>query len=467
MILYNSLGQTKQEFIPHSGKKVNMYTCGPTVYHYAHIGNLRTYIMEDILEKYLRFSGYDVTRVMNITDVGHLSSDADTGEDKMLAGAKREHKSVLEIAEFYTDAFFADCEKLNIKRPDVIEPATNCIDDFINMISVLLEKNYAYIAGGNVYFDTSKLANYYVFGNMNEEDLAVGVRESVEEDLNKRNKTDFVLWFTKSKFDSQELKWESPWGLGYPGWHIECSCISCKHNGEYLDIHCGGIDNAFPHHTNEIAQSEAFLGHKWCNYWFHVLHLNDARGKMSKSKGDFLTVSLLESKGYAPLAYRMFCLQSHYRKPLTFSYESLDNTATAYEKLIKRISALKQDGEVDNAKAEELISSFREALDNDLNTSLGLTSVYDVLKAETNDATKLYVIGRIDYVLSLDLIREKEETSENSDDPLRAEIEELIAKRTEARANKDWATADAIREKLKEMKVVVTDTKDGMSWHYE
>lgn len=467
MILYNSLGQTKQEFIPHSGKKVNMYTCGPTVYHYAHIGNLRTYIMEDILEKYLRFSGYDVTRVMNITDVGHLSSDADTGEDKMLAGAKREHKSVLEIAEFYTDAFFADCEKLNIKRPDVIEPATNCIDDFINMISVLLEKNYAYIAGGNVYFDTSKLDNYYVFGNMNEEDLAVGVRESVEEDLNKRNKTDFVLWFTKSKFDSQELKWESPWGLGYPGWHIECSCISCKHNGEYLDIHCGGIDNAFPHHTNEIAQSEAFLGHKWCNYWFHVLHLNDARGKMSKSKGDFLTVSLLESKGYDPLAYRMFCLQSHYRKPLTFSYESLDNTATAYEKLIKRISALKQDGEVDNAKAEELISSFREALDNDLNTSLGLTSVYDVLKAETNDATKLYVIGRIDYVLSLDLIREKEETSENSDDPLRAEIEELIAKRTEARANKDWATADAIREKLKEMKVVVTDTKDGMSWHYE
>ena len=465
MILYNSLGQTKQEFVPFSDKIVNMYTCGPTVYHYAHIGNLRTYIMEDVLEKYLRFSGYNVNRVMNITDVGHLSSDADTGEDKMLSGAKREHKTVLEIAKFYTDAFFEDCDKLNIKRPDVVEPATNCIDDFIDMVTVLLEKGYAYIAGGNVYFDTSRLDTYYVFGNMNEDDLAVGVRDSVEEDVNKRNKTDFVLWFTKSKFDSQELKWESPWGLGYPGWHIECSCISKKHNGEYLDIHCGGIDNAFPHHTNEIAQSEAYLGHKWCNYWFHVLHLNDARGKMSKSTGDFLTVSLLESKGYDPLVYRMFCLQSHYRKPLTFSYESLDNTAKAYDKLIKRISALDNDGQVNVEAADKLIASFMEAMDNDLNTSLGLTSVYDVLKADVNGATKRYVLGELDKVLSLNLLEEKK--SENtSDDALTAEIEDLIAKRTEARAAKDWATADAIRDKLTAMNVVVVDTKDGISWHF-
>ena len=466
MILYNSLGQTKQEFVPYSDKQVNMYTCGPTVYHYAHIGNLRTYIMEDVLEKYLRFAGYNVNRVMNITDVGHLSSDADTGEDKMLAGAKREHKTVLEIAKFYTDAFFADCEKLNIKRPDVVEPATNCIDEFIHMISVLLEKDYAYIAGGNVYFDTSKLDAYYVFGNMNEEDLAVGVRDSVEEDPNKRNKTDFVLWFTKSKFDSQELKWESPWGLGYPGWHIECSCISYKHNGEYLDIHCGGIDNAFPHHTNEIAQSESFLGHKWCKYWFHVLHLNDARGKMSKSKGDFLTVSLLESKGYDPIVYRMFCLQSHYRKPLTFTYESLDNTAKAYEKLIKRISALDDSGEVDQNKADELIASFKEAMDNDLNTSLGLTCVYDVLKADANGATKRYVLGELDKVLSLDLLKAPKETTASADDALTAEIDALIKQRTEARANKDWTTADAIRDKLSAMNVVVVDTKDGISWHF-
>jgi cysteinyl-tRNA synthetase len=468
MILYNSLGQTKQEFIPYNDKKVNMYTCGPTVYHFAHIGNLRTYIMEDVLEKYLRFSGYDVNRVMNITDVGHLTSDADTGEDKMLKGAKREHKTVLEIAKFYTDAFFSDCAKLNIKRPDVVEPATNCIDDFINMIEVLLEKGYAYLAGGNVYFDTSKLENYYVFGNMNEEDLAVGVRESVEEDENKRNKADFVLWFTKSKFDSQELKWESPWGVGYPGWHIECSCISNKHNGEYLDIHCGGIDNAFPHHTNEIAQSEAFLGHKWCKYWFHVLHLNDARGKMSKSNGDFLTVSLLEEKGYNPLVYRMFCLQSHYRKPLTFTFESLDNTATAYDKLIKRISNLSKDGTPDLEKAQPFILSFKEALDNDINTSLGLTCVYDVLKADLDDATKLYLIGEFDKVLSLDLTTAKPaQKADSAEGELSAEVEELIAQRTKARAEKDWTTADAIRDKLKEMHVVIKDTKDGIEWHFE
>lgn len=466
MELYNTLGQKKQEFVPYEPGKVRMYTCGPTVYHYAHIGNLRTYIMEDVLEKYLRFSGYDVKRVMNITDVGHLSSDADTGEDKMLAGAKREHKTVLEIAKFYTDAFFADCAKLNIKTPDVVEPATNCIDDFINMVSVLLEKGYAYKAGGNVYFDTSKLDSYYVFGNQTEEDLAIGVRDSVEEDENKRNKADFVLWFTKSKFEDQELKWHSPWGYGYPGWHIECSAISIKHLGEHLDIHCGGIDNAFPHHTNEIAQSEAFLGHKWCNYWFHVLHLNDARGKMSKSKGDFLTVSLLEQKGYNPLVYRMFCLQSHYRKPLTFSYDSLDNTAKAYDKLIKKIATLDNDTEVDKKQAQPYIDKFKEAMDNDLNTSLGLTAVYDVLKADINGATKRYVLSEYDKVLSLDLLSgEKRQNTESS--TADAEIDALIEKRTQARKNKDWATADEIRDRLKALHIVVEDTPNGIKWRYE
>ncbi|MGN0550945.1 MAG: cysteine--tRNA ligase [Acutalibacteraceae bacterium] len=468
MELYNTLGQTKQKFIPHESGKVRMYTCGPTVYHYAHIGNLRTYIMEDVLEKYLRYTGLDVTRVMNITDVGHLSSDADTGEDKMLAGAKREHKSVMEIAKFYTDAFFADCKKLNIKTPDIVEPATNCIDEFINMVSVLLDKGYAYQAGGNVYFDTSKLDSYYVFGNQNEDDLAVGVRESVEEDENKRNKCDFVLWFTKSKFEDQELKWDSPWGYGYPGWHIECSAISIKHLGEHLDIHCGGVDNAFPHHTNEIAQSEAFLGHKWCNYWFHVLHLNDARGKMSKSKGDFLTVSLLEEKGYDPLVYRMFCLQSHYRKPLTFTYDSLDNTAKAYEKLIKRISNLSTDGTPDADQAKPYLESFAAAMDNDLNTSLALTAVYDVLKADIADVTKRCVIEKFDEVLSLDLLNAAAK-AENSgaDKDLTAEIEALIAKRSEARKNKDWATADAIRDELKARRIIVEDSPQGIKWRFE
>ena len=459
MILYNTLGQKKAEFVPHSGKKVNMYTCGPTVYHFAHIGNLRTYIMEDVLEKYLRYSGYDVKRVMNITDVGHLTSDADTGDDKMVEGAKREHKTVMEIAKFYTDAFFDDCKKLNIKTPDVVEPATNCIDEFITMVQTLMDKGYAYFAGGNVYFDTSKLDNYYVFGNMNADDLDVGVREDVTEDENKRNKTDFVLWFTKSKFEDQALKWDSPWGVGYPGWHIECSAISIKHNGEYLDIHCGGVDNAFPHHTNEIAQSEAFLGHEWCPHWFHVLHLNDARGKMSKSKGEFLTVSLLEEKGYNPLVYRLFCLQSHYRKPLTFSYDSLDNAAKAYDKLVKRIAGLKANGEVETEKAKELDAKFREALDNDLNTSLAITALYDTLKADVNDATKLYLVGEYDKVLSLGLISEKSEESD-----LDSEIEALIAERQEARKNKDWATADRIRDELAARHIKLIDTPDGIKW---
>lgn len=471
MILYNTLGNEKQEFVPFESNKVRMYTCGPTVYHYAHIGNLRTYIMEDVLEKYLRYLGYDVKRVMNITDVGHLSSDADTGEDKMLKGAKREKKTVLEIAEFYTNAFFDDCKKLNIKTPDVVEPATNCIAEFIEMVSVLLDKGYAYISGGNVYFDTSKLDKYYVFGNQKEEDLEVGVRDDVEEDLAKRNKTDFVLWFTKSKFDSQELKWDSPWGVGYPGWHIECSSISIKHLGEYCDIHCGGVDNAFPHHTNEIAQSEAYLGHEWCKYWFHVLHLLDKRGKMSKSKGEFLTVSLLEEKGYNPLAYRMFCLQSHYRKPLVFDFEILDNTVTAYNKLVNRIARLNDEGEVDMATAEQYIAKFKENMDNDLNTSLGLTSLYDVLKADTNDKTKLYLIADFDKVLSLGLIDAanavKAENEQKNAGVDVAKIEALIAKRTQARANKDWATADAIRDELAKMHVVVKDSKDGITWSIE
>lgn len=465
MILYNTLGNKKMEFVPHTEGKVAMYTCGPTVYHYAHIGNLRTYIMEDVLEKYLRYIGYDVKRVMNITDVGHLSSDADTGEDKMLAGAKREHKTVLEIAKFYTDAFFDDCKKLNIKRPDVVEPATHCIPEFIKMVDTLLKKGYAYEAGGNVYFDTSKLDEYYVFGNQNQDDLAVGVRDDVDEDENKRNKTDFVLWFTKSKFDDQELKWESPWGYGYPGWHIECSAISIKHLGEYLDIHCGGVDNAFPHHTNEIAQSEAYIGHKWCPYWFHVTHLLDARGKMSKSKGGFLTVSLLEEKGYNPVVYRMFCLQSHYRKPLTFSYDNLDNTAKAYNKLVKKISNLNPIGEPNMEEAQPFIDKFKENMDNDLNTSLGITSIYDVLKANISDATKIYLLNDFDKVLSLDLVKAANKLKEEKNSSVdTAKVEELIKKRTEARANKDWATADAIRDELNAMNVVIKDTPEGITW---
>ena len=478
MKLYNTATRLREEFVPNEPGKVSMYTCGPTVYHFAHIGNLRSYIMEDVLEKYFRYVGYDVTRVMNITDVGHLASDADEGEDKMLKGAKRENKSVMEIAKFYTDAFFSDCEKLNIKTPDVVEPATGCIDEFIKVIEGLIEKGYAYLAGGNVYFDTSKLEKYYIFNDFKEEDLAVGVREGVEEDTNKKNKNDFVLWFTKSKFEDQALKWDSPWGVGYPGWHIECSCISMKHLGDKLDIHCGGIDNAFPHHTNEIAQSEAYIGHKWCNYWFHVLHLNTNSGKMSKSTGEFLTVSLLESKGYDPMEYRFFCMQSHYRKNLVFSYENLDNAKIAYGKLIAKIATLKDGGDIDEEAFASLRTRFTDAMDNDLLTSLAVTALYDVLKAKTTDATKLALIADFDRVLSLDLIghanalraKMEEEAKkalavpEGVSEELAREVEALIEERKIAKKEKNFARADEIRQYLAGKGITLVDTSAGTTY---
>ncbi len=470
MLLYNSLTRSKDEFKPNEEGKVTMYTCGPTVYHFAHIGNLRTYAMEDVLEKYLRYSGYDVTRVMNITDVGHLTSDGDTGEDKMLKGARREHKTVMQIAQYYTDAFFADCAALNIATPDIVEPATNCIPEFIRMVEELLEKGYAYIAGGNVYFDISKLEKYYVFNDFKEDDLAVGVRDSVEEDGNKRNKADFVLWFTKSKFEDQELKWDSPWGIGYPGWHIECSCIARKHLGEYLDIHCGGIDNAFPHHTNEIAQSESTFGHKWCNHWFHVHHLNTGSGKMSKSKGEFLTVSLLRERGFDPLVYRFFCMQSHYRKNLVFTWENLENAKIAYNKLVAKVAALKPDGgAIDDGAFAKGKKKFVDALDNDLNTSLAVTALYDVFKMKCDDDTKLALIKDFERVLDMGLVeaannqKENAENEENNaaDSELVEYINARILARAEAKAAKNYALADQIRAELLEKGVTLIDTKEG------
>ncbi len=490
MKLYNTLTHTRDEFVTHEPGKVTMYTCGPTVYHFAHIGNLRSYIMEDVLEKYLGYAGYDVKRCMNITDVGHLSSDADTGEDKMLKGAKREKKTVMEIAQFYTDAFFADCGKLNIKIPEIVVPATSYIPEFIEMVQGLLDKGYAYISDGNVYFDTSKLGEYYVFNKQDAEDLEVGVREGVEEDTAKKNKADFVLWFTKSKFEDQELKWDSPWGVGYPGWHIECSAISLKNLGEYLDLHCGGIDNAFPHHTNEIAQSEAYVGHPWCKQWFHVLHLNTQSGKMSKSTGEFLTVSLLEEKGYDPLVYRLFCLQSHYRKSLVFSWEGMDSTKTAYNKLIAKIATLKLDSTeaIDQMTFDALKKKFTDAMDNDLNTALAITAVYDVLKAKTNDVTKVVLLSDFDRVLSLNLIeaaakvREANQkiaeaaknapaaalvitcTTDGVDADTVTTVEALIHDRAAAKKAKDFAKADAIRDELTAMGVTLVDVKGGVNW---
>lgn len=455
--IYNTLGHKIEDFVPYNKDKVTMYTCGPTVYHYAHIGNLRSYICEDVLEKALNYCGYNVKRVMNITDVGHLSSDADTGEDKMLKGAKREHKTVLEIAKYYTDCFKNDCDRLNIKWPETVVPATSLIDDYIKFIEVLMEKGYAYFTNGNVYFDTSKLKEYYQLTNHNEEELMHGVRESVEEDTNKRNKTDFVLWFTKSKFDSQELKWQSPWGMGYPGWHIECSCISLKYLGEQLDIHCGGVDNIFPHHTNEIAQTESYIGKKWCNYWFHVEHLNDKSGKMSKSNGEFLTVDLLIKKGFNPLAYRLFCLQSHYQKQLLFTYESLEGAQNTYDKLISKIKSINEDSsEVDKALFEKYNNMFKETLCDNLNTSNSLTVLYDVLKSDLNNNTKLALIKSFDKVLSLDLIKE-----EKYDEELISYIEDMIIKRSNAKKEGNYELADSIRNELLERGIILKDAREG------
>ncbi len=414
MKLYNTLTRTVEEFTPREAGKVKMYTCGPTVYNFAHIGNLRTYLMEDVLEKTLRYIGYDVRRVMNITDIGHLSSDADTGEDKMLLGARREHKTVLELARYYTDAFFADCAALNIKKPDVVQPATGCVEDFIEVIASLMEKGFAYKAGGNIYFDTSKVKQYHKFFNFKEDDLEVGVREGVDE-----------------------------WGVGYPGWHIECSCIAMKYLGEYVDIHCGGIDNVFPHHTNEIAQSEAFLGHEWCRYWFHVLHLNTAGGKMSKSSGGFLTLKKLEEEGHSPMEYRFFCLLSHYRKSLVYS----------------------EDTTVDEVSCAPYKKAFREALENDLNTSLAVTAVYDVLKAkDLSGAAKRALLEDFDRVLSLDLLKAEEQKVAPAAGVDAAEIEKLIAERAAAKKAKNYAEADRIRAYLAEKGVTLVDTPSGTTY---
>ena len=460
MKIYNTLTKKVDEFIPWDKEKVTMYTCGPTVYHDQHIGNMRNYIGHDILEKTLRYLGYNVIRCMNITDVGHLSSDADTGEDKMVKSAKEQHKGVLEIAKYYTDIFFDDFKKLNIKRPDIVSPATENIDEYIKIITKLIDTGYAYLAGGNVYFDTSKLKNYYVLTNQDTSDLIGGVRDTVEVDENKKNKADFVLWFTKSKFDDQDLKWESPWGLGYPGWHIECSGISLKYLGEHLDIHGGGVDNIFPHHTNEIAQSESYLGHKWCNYWFHNEHLMDEEGKMSKSKGATLTVSVLEEKGYNPLSFRFLCLQSHFRKQLVFSYEALDTAENAYKKLLNRIKNIKKDdSEVSKEDFDKYNNLFKAALEDNLNTSNALTVLYDVLKSDINNNTKLALIESFDKVLSLDLLKE-----ETKDLELDKYVTEMIEKRKVAKSNKDFALADSIRDELLAKGIILKDTREGTTY---
>ncbi|MFA5602536.1 MAG: cysteine--tRNA ligase [Bacilli bacterium] len=457
MRIYNSLTRRIEEFIPNSDKEVTLYTCGPTVYNYQHIGNLRMYIFEDVLEKTLRYLGYNVKRAMNITDVGHNVGDVDVGKDKMFAAKEREGKTALEIAEYYTEVFKKDCEKVNIKWPDIVKNATGEVEKYIDIISRLLEKGYAYESNGNIYFDISKMPNYYELSGKNQEDLMIAKREDVDIDENKRNPFDFVLWFTSSKFKDQELQWDSPFGKGYPGWHLECSAISIKYLGEYLDIHTGGVDHIFPHHTNEIAQSEAYLGHKWCNYFMHGEFLNDLTGKMSKSKGDFLILDTLINKGYNPLEYRYYCLLSHYRNQLPFSYEMLDNATTSYRKLRNRVLSLKQEGVFNEEYFNIYQNKFKVAISDDLNTSNALTIVHNLLKDETvNDITKIKIIGDFDKVLSLDLL--KRETIEEG---FKKYIQQKIEERNEAKNNKNYELADKIRRELEEKGIILKDTKEG------
>jgi cysteinyl-tRNA synthetase len=469
--LYNTLGRRLEEFVPIEPGKVGFYGCGPTVYNYAHIGNLRAYIFDDTLVRSLRYLGYEVKHVMNLTDVGHLSGDDDTGEDKMVKSAQERNKSVLEIAQFYTDAFFRDEERLNILRPNVVCKATEHVGDMIALIQRIEANGYTYLAGGNLYFDVTKFPSYGELARLKLDELQAGARVDVDE--NKKNPHDFVLWFTKSKFENQALVWDSPWGRGYPGWHIECSAMSMKYLGESFDIHAGGIDHIPVHHTNEIAQSEAATGHKWVNYWLHNEFLVLSNGKMSKSKGGFLTLQTLLDSGYDALDYRYFLLGGHYRSQLQFSYEALDSAKASRKALADRILALKSRlgdkalpplAELPEAAASRL-EAFKGHLADDLSTPRALAELWGLLRdTALEPGAALAAAYDMDRVLGLRLAELEAAPVAAADPELASWAEGLIAERAAAKKAKDWARADAIRAELKAKGVVLEDSAAGTTW---
>ena len=460
MRLYNTMSRSLEEFSSIKKDSVGMYCCGPTVYNYAHIGNLRTYIFEDILKKTLLLNGYKVKHVMNITDVGHLTGDGDDGEDKMSKSAKAEKKSVYEIAEFYTDAFFKDINRLNISKADIVCKATDHINDMIEVIKTLEEKGHTYLSGGNVYFSIDTIDDYGKLARLNLDELKEGAR--IEVDSNKKNAKDFVLWFTNSKFKDQAMTWPSPWGVGYPGWHIECTAMSMKYLGSQFDIHCGGIDAIPVHHTNEIAQSEAATGIKpWVKYWCHGEFLINDKGKMSKSSGEFLTLSSIIGKGYDALDYRYLCLSAHYRSQLKFSYEALDSAKSARLSLKEKIKALRKDSveakEIKGEKALEYKNAFLDAINNDLHTPQALAVMHSMLKdGDVDNSEKLALISFMDQVFSLSLNAEEKEEAVGS-----AEDLALLEERTNAKKAKDYKRADEIRAILLERGYVIKDTPQG------
>ena len=458
MRLYNTMSRSIEEFVPINEGKVSMYCCGPTVYNYAHIGNLRTYIFEDLLRRTLRRSGYDVKHVMNITDVGHLTGDGDDGEDKIEKSARETGRTVWDIAEFYMKAFFRDEEALNIERPDIICRATEHIDDMINLIKRLEEGGHTYISGGNVYFSIDSISDYGKLARLNLDDLKSGAR--IEVDSNKKNPKDFVLWFTNSKFKDQAMMWDSPWGRGYPGWHIECSAMSMKYLGEHFDIHCGGIDAIPVHHTNEIAQSEAATGKTWVNYWCHGEFLLMGNAKMSKSSGSFVTLPVLEGEGYDALDYRYFCLTGHYRSQLRFSYEALDAARSARKGIMERIGDAKSEGPAatdPSEKAREYMAAFDEAMENDLNAPKALSILWQMLKDNgLSSSDKLAAAYHMDGILGLGL-----DKAEKKEETLDSELQALLDERTAAKKAKDYKKADEIRDKLLSMGYAVKDTPAG------
>ena len=462
--LYNALQREKEIFKPLKAGEAGIYTCGPTVYDYAHIGNMRTYIFEDVLVRALKLFGYSVKRVMNITDVGHLISDSDTGEDKMELGARREGKSAWDIAKFYTEAFFKDYKALNCLMPDVLCPATEYIKEMLDLVAALEKKGFTYRIGDGIYFDTAKLPDYgKLVGKSHIEGIQEGAR--VEANSEKRNPTDFALWKFSAPEEKRQMEWDSPWGKGFPGWHLECSAMAMKHLGETIDIHCGGEDHVAVHHTNEIAQSEAATGKPFANYWLHArfLIMGDS-GKMSKSAGGFLTVETLKEKGYDPLAYRYFCFTAHYRKQLEFTWDSVDSSAKALDtlrgtvaKLAKEAVSEKTSPKLDKASAYYL--RFTSALADDLNMPQALAALWDALRSPTlSPGDKLGFALAADEVLRLDINRVPAEEA------LPPELMALVDERRQARKNKDFKRSDDLRKELLAHGVLVEDTSTGMHW---
>ena len=460
MRIYNTMSRSVEDFVPIEEGKVGMYCCGPTVYNYAHIGNLRTYIFEDILRRTLEKEGYRVRHVMNITDVGHLTGDGDDGEDKLEKRGRETGKSVWEIAEFYTKAFFKDEERLNIKRPVVVCKATEHINDMIEMIKVLEEKGHTYTANGNVYFSIDTIDDYGKLARLNLDELKEGAR--IEVDSGKKNPKDFVLWFTNSKFKNQAMVWPSPWGVGYPGWHIECSAMSMKYLGKRFDIHCGGIDAIPVHHTNEIAQSEAYSGEKpWVDYWCHGEFLLNDSGKMSKSSGEFLTLESLIEKGFDPLDWRYFCLTGHYRSQLKFSFEALESAKNARGQLVRKISSMLSSSDVAKELSEKALdkeNEFFAYMSDDLRSPQALATLWSLLKDDgITDGEKLKVLYDADSILGLRLSEVKAEEALSYG----KEEEELLRERTEAKKMKNFKRADEIRDILSSRGFKVIDTPSG------